>query len=211
MVLLSPEFVSRVIHYLISSGEKLLDDPLSSPGKGSIAPAYEFHIPSLPFYLDRRIRQRLERIGNYSERGVAPDEGFFFELVSELALLNEDTLRQIGKIGAVKRSTREELYKRLTMARIFMEDNVGEALSIGKIAREACLNRYHFLRSFKAAFASTPHQYLLKLKLEKAREYLKEKKYSVSEVCAMVGFESVGTFSNLFSRKFGVAPSRLVR
>src|SRR5882762_8217695 len=62
MVLLSPEFVSRVIHYRISPGEKLLDDPSAFSDKGSVAARGEFHIPSLPFYLDPRIRQRLELI-----------------------------------------------------------------------------------------------------------------------------------------------------
>lgn len=81
------------------------------------------------------------------------------------------------------------------------------ALSIDEIAQSAALSRYHFIRQFKAVFGETPVQFRTRMRLDRARHLLVEGDDSVTDICMAVGFSSLGSFSTLFSRRFGRAPS----
>ncbi|NZA27227.1 helix-turn-helix transcriptional regulator [Luteimonas sp. SJ-92] len=76
------------------------------------------------------------------------------------------------------------------------------------IAAEAGLSRYQFIRRFAAVFGETPHQLRQRHRLERAREMLLLGELPVTDVCLAVGFSSLGSFSSLFSRRFGMSPSR---
>jgi AraC-like DNA-binding protein len=69
------------------------------------------------------------------------------------------------------------------------------------------MSRYHFVRRFRDAFGATPHQYLMRIRLDRARKLLTADAASVTDVCMDVGFSSLGSFSTLFARRVGVPPS----
>lgn len=98
------------------------------------------------------------------------------------------------------------LYKRIVQAKLFIDDNFTQPIELDNIADEAYFSKFHFLRIFKQAYGRTPHQYLVYKRIERAKELLK-KGTPVTEVCYMVGFESVGSFSTLFKRSTGYSPS----
>lgn len=98
------------------------------------------------------------------------------------------------------------LYKRIVQAKLFIDQNYSENIDINNIADEACFSKFHFIRLFKKIYGRTPHQYLIRVRMEKALQLLKLGK-TVSEVCYEVGFESIGTFSTLFKKIFGTEPS----
>jgi AraC-like DNA-binding protein len=79
--------------------------------------------------------------------------------------------------------------------------------AISEIAREAAFSTWHFIRQFKAVFGETPHQFRIRSRLEKARQMLVIEGASVTDVCMAVGFSSLGSFSDLFTRRFGEAPT----
>lgn len=79
------------------------------------------------------------------------------------------------------------------------------------IAAEAGLSVYRFIRRFAAMFGQTPHQYRQRHRLELAREMLLLDDEPVTEICLAVGFSSLGSFSSLFKRRFGMPPSRFRR
>jgi AraC-like DNA-binding protein len=110
------------------------------------------------------------------------------------------------QVPAVKASSRQELYKRLLLARAFMEANVEAELTIEVIARQALLNRFYFIELFRRTFGLTPYAYLRNRKLECAQELLQAGE-SVTDVCLRMGYKSVGSFSNTFKAKFGYTPS----
>jgi AraC-like DNA-binding protein len=66
---------------------------------------------------------------------------------------------------------------------------------------------YHFIRQFEAVFGVTPHQFRIQERLEAARHLLALGRHSVTDVCMEVGFSSLGSFSTLFTRRVGEAPS----
>lgn len=98
------------------------------------------------------------------------------------------------------------LYRRIVRAKLFIDDNFADNLDLDNIADEAFFSKYHFLRLFKKIYGKTPHQYLTVVRVKKAMELLRQDK-PVSEVCALVGFESISSFSGLFKRCVGISPS----
>ena len=86
--------------------------------------------------------------------------------------------------------------------------NVGHAeLSIDEVAKSAAMSRFHFIRQFKAVFGETPVQFRTRTRLEQAKHLLVQGEESITDICMAVGFSSLGSFSSLFSRRFGRAPS----
>jgi AraC-like DNA-binding protein len=83
----------------------------------------------------------------------------------------------------------------------------GRAPTIRAVARGVRISPFHFIRQFEALFGSTPHQFRIRAKLEAAKRLLAAGRLSVTEVCMQVGFSSLGTFSDLFSRRVGETPS----
>src|SRR5712671_240203 len=99
-----------------------------------------------------------------------------------------------------------EVHERLCRARTYIDECYDLPLDLDEISKQACLSRYHFLRLFRKAFATTPHQYLIHRRIEKAKELLRSRRLSVTDVCFEVGFQSLGSFSALFRKCVGDAP-----
>lgn len=100
----------------------------------------------------------------------------------------------------------EELYERIVAAKLFIDENYHESIDLGSISQKAFLSRYHFHRLFSQVYKKTPHEYLTYKRIEKAKELLSQNK-QVTEVCSEVGFESLASFSVLFKREIGFAPT----
>lgn len=86
--------------------------------------------------------------------------------------------------------------------------NVGyKELSIDQVAKTAAMSRFHFIRQFKAVFGETPVRLRMRARLDLAKNLLVQGEKSITDICLEVGFSSLGSFSCLFSRRFGRAPS----
>ena len=99
------------------------------------------------------------------------------------------------------------LYRRIVQAKLFIDKFYSEKIDLDNISDEAYFSKFHFIRLFKSVYGKTPHQYLTTVRIEKAQQFLQENK-SVTEVCTLVGFESVSTFSGLFTKLTGKTPSQ---
>ena len=100
---------------------------------------------------------------------------------------------------------------RLERARTFIHDHYADALDLDVVARAAHYSRFHFAREFRRAFDVTPHQYVMRRRIDMARELLSTTELSVTEICLAVGYESLGSFSAAFQRAVGHSPSRYRR
>lgn len=89
----------------------------------------------------------------------------------------------------------------------YLRDNYQSHYSLQDVAHIANLSPYHFLRLFKNQTGKTPYAYLLNIKIEKAKELLKSKKYTVTEVCFLCGFNNTSHFATLFKKMVGLSPS----
>ena len=101
--------------------------------------------------------------------------------------------------------------RKLCRVRDLMRDCLEEELTLADLSLEADLSEWHFLRAFRAAFGETPHGFLTRLRLERARELLTVSSRPVTEICFDVGFTSLGSFSTLFHRQVGLSPAEFRR
>jgi AraC-like DNA-binding protein len=99
-----------------------------------------------------------------------------------------------------------EIYQRIVSAKIYIDDNYQESINLEQISQKAFLSRFHFHRLFRRIYQKTPHEYITRKRIDKAKELLAKNK-PVTEVCNEVGFESIGTFSALFKKEIGFPPT----
>jgi AraC-like DNA-binding protein len=98
-----------------------------------------------------------------------------------------------------------DMYQRIVAAKMYIDENYPEPIDLEDISQQAFLSKFHFHRLFTRIYNRTPHQYLTRKRLNKAKDLLAENK-PVTEVCNEVGFESIGSFSVLFKKEIGFAP-----
>ena len=104
-----------------------------------------------------------------------------------------------------------QTHKVLREARDFMRHAYGRPVSLPDVAARANLSPYHFLRVYKRAYGETPHEFLTRLRIERAKTLLASGSHNVTEACFEVGFSSLGSFSALFSYRVGLSPSEYRR
>ena len=73
------------------------------------------------------------------------------------------------------------------------------------------LSPWHFQREFQRAFGESPHAFVTRLRISLAKELLATTSLSVMEVCLEIGFQSLGSFTSLFTREVGISPARYRR
>lgn len=115
---------------------------------------------------------------------------------------------EADKITSKKRSTRYELFNRLNTAKDYISSNYNTKIELNDLGKISTLSPHHLLRKFKSAFGITPHNYLTKIRIKKAEEFLRQSEKSVTEICQEVGFESLSSFGILFKRKTGYPPDK---
>jgi AraC-like DNA-binding protein len=102
---------------------------------------------------------------------------------------------------------RHEGFRRLCQARDLLRELREPSPSIADLARQVQISPFHFIRQFEAVFGVTPHQFRIHTRLDAAKHLLAMGHHSVTDVCMEVGFSSLGSFSALFTRRVGEAPS----
>jgi AraC-like DNA-binding protein len=88
-----------------------------------------------------------------------------------------------------------------------MDRRYAQPLDVDQLAQVALMARSHFSREFRRVFGETPYRYLQRRRVERAMFMLRHGTDSVTEVCAKVGFTSLGTFSRTFTAIVGAAPT----
>ena len=127
-------------------------------------------------------------------------------LMVQLLAAHHQVYAETASLSAVRPATREELYRRLHVARDFIAASFAQPITLDEIAHVAALSPNHLLRSFKALFHTTPHQYLTEERLAHACRLLRTTELPITTICLDVGFQSLGSFSTRFRRRFGQSP-----
>ena len=134
-------------------------------------------------------------------------EARLFAIASEIVRLDGRARREMATFPGLRAATRHDAYRRLYWARDFIDASFAEPLTVARIAEVALISPFHFQRLFREAFGETPMQRVQANRLRDAAERLARTDAPVTQVCFDVGFESLGTFSALFRRTYGVPPS----
>lgn len=134
-------------------------------------------------------------------------DDYNYQLMVYLLCQHRQVLKEVQNLPAAKASTRVELHRRLSFSLDYLHSHQGQNIELQKLADEAFLSKYHFLRLFKVAFGCSPYQYLQQLRLQRASSLLKSNNLPIHQIALQLGFENATSFSRLFFQRFGAYPS----
>jgi len=84
-----------------------------------------------------------------------------------------------------------------------------EEWPIKRLARVSGVSEAHFARSFKEAFGTPPHRYLLTRRIERAKSLLRDTDLPITDIAFQTGWSSLGTFGRTFRDVTGETPKEL--
>ena len=90
----------------------------------------------------------------------------------------------------------------------YIQANLEEKISLNTLAETTEISSYYFGRLFKKSTGITPHQYLIKCRIDRAQVLLKERKLSISNIAFEVGFSNQSHFIKHFKRLTGKTPKK---
>lgn len=155
-------------------------------GIGTLAPTAE--MPVLGRLIEARARRR-DRFG-----------------LEEAAFLAIARFRMLGRDRAARRAPSLRERRLAVSAALWLEAQAGEEASLGDAAAQAGLSPFHFLRVFSRTLGVTPHQYLLRVRLDRAARLLGETELPVTEVAYEAGYADLSNFVRSFGRAAGMSP-----
>lgn len=203
IVAFKPTFAESLLHSLITPEDRLLDNPYDSTQPVLF---YEKTYESDPV-IAARINSLME-IANteLAIRKESDMDSIYTDILTRLLFLHRKVNGEIARFDSIKKSTGVELYRRLYIARDYMDAHACERLTLNDIAKRACLSVHHFKRSFTSLFGITPHKYLIQKRLQSAEALLLNSAMPVQDICTATGFENTSSFIRLFRIHTGKTP-----
>ncbi len=142
-------------------------------------------------------------------RTLKPDADLLRELcvavLGEIVSLAALRRGQAFRINARRRTTREELLRRLLRAETYLRD-AGHRATLSGAADAAALSPFHLIRIFKNVFNETPLAYGARTRLQAAHADLVRTRRPIAEIAEAAGYESRTAFDRAFARQFGTTP-----
>jgi AraC family transcriptional regulator len=92
----------------------------------------------------------------------------------------------------------------------YMETNLSEPLSLADVANASGLSPSHFARRFKSATGAPPHQYLMAMRVERAKRLLMQRE-PIAEIALACGFTHQEHLTRIFRRLTGATPASFRR
>ena len=119
-----------------------------------------------------------------------------YDCLCTLIFSEED--RERGKVGEVAS---------VTQAKEFIRNNINQQLTLDIVAKQVGLSSCHFSRLFKKATSYSPYEYIILVRLNKAKHLLYTTENTVKEIAYEVGYCSESNFCNAFTAKIGISPT----
>lgn len=132
---------------------------------------------------------------------LAWDELALALAVRTLSLLRGEQPRDVHFVPAVTLSRVVDLLQSIEAA-------PDADLSLERLAEQAGLSPYHFLRTFDRATGVTPHQYVLRMRLRIAAQRLADERAKIIDIALACGFGDLSNFNRAFRTEFGMSPRR---
>ncbi|MCS6847786.1 MAG: AraC family transcriptional regulator [Anaerolineae bacterium] len=155
--------------------------------------------------LNRSVQMTQDQLG-----GAAGLLGMIANVIANLAHRNLYLEQELCKLRAASRQHTRSHRQIVGQAIEFMQANLETPLSINDVARAVGYSPSYFCEVFTDQAGRSPKEFLIDLRIERAKEYLAHTKLSVQEVCAALGYDS-SYFSRLFRSRTGCTPSEYAR
>ncbi len=125
-------------------------------------------------------------------------------LVMELFILLSRTLKQEWEQSVKNRNLK--LHELLNVAKEYIDQNYAKDLTLSQVAKYIYLSDSYFAHSFKDKFGISPKSYILKIRIEEAKELLENTDMKIADVARSVGFSSQQRFNDIFRKFTDITP-----
>ncbi len=88
----------------------------------------------------------------------------------------------------------------------YIHVNLNQDLSLHELAAIVQISAHYFSQLFKQSTGTTPHQYVIRCRIERAQQLLKQGKLTIADIARAVGFVDQSHFHRHFKRLIGVTP-----
>ena len=154
---------------------------------------------------DRHIESVVLALRNDLEDGSPAGHLYGESLITALAVY-------LQKRYAVFRPRTSQLRGGMPPARLrrvleYMDSNLGKDVSLSVLAAVAGMGPHYFSELFKQSTGISPHQYVLRRKIERAKRLLRDPAISVVQISALTGFVDQSNFTKVFRRVVGLTPT----
>ena len=150
-----------------------------------------------------RVRRSLFRALRAGGEGSALAASLRREFLQELIDWQEPRRLQVEACPGRTLQQRRNVYARLQRVRHYMMANSSVDLDTRALAAVVSYSPWHFIRIFDAVFGETPHDFLMRRRLDEARRLLRESRLAIAEIALVTGFDNRCTFARLFRRRYG--------
>ncbi len=162
----------------------------------------------------------LEEIGANGKRVVSVEAASIprlmkrFSSIKDIVLNEEDTelnvnaklLNFFGSIKTVK--TTESGNEKIEKVAKYLNVNLKSEVNVKKLAEMCFFSESYFIKRFYEVFKTTPHKYLIMLRMEHAKFLLHNTGEKIGEIAVEVGYGDIGYFSSVFKKYTGVSPRK---
>jgi len=157
---------------------------------------------------ERRLSTLVELVREESRERRPAREVILARLLEVLLI---EALRSTAGTAASPGLLRGLADERLAVAIRRMHESPTQTWTVARLAKEAALSRSAFFERFSRAVGMPPIEYLLGWRMALAKDLLRRKEVSISEVAQRVGYGSASTFSVAFTRHVGLPPTDYAR
>ena len=167
------------------------------------SPAYDLR--EVFFVEDIVIAQLTRSLLSHARRGETPDK---LRLEQTALFLSAHVLQRYCKTGNAAKSATQGLqtWQRLRADEMLRSRLAGN-VTLGEVAAACSLSVSHFARRFRKSFGTSPHQYLIRLRIERARTLLAGTSKPVAEIAQLSGFCDQSALARAFTRVERMTPS----
>jgi len=197
------DLFQKSMHVLSSTQAYLLDNPFSVSSVSEFTPKTMLR--------SKELNEKTESLKQAFEAGAKPEftEPILFEILTLLFSEHFRDFKNLNKLSISSPGAKEEVKRRLLIARDFIHAHYNESISLDKLSDICYLSKFHFLRLFKIAFGCSPYQYQKKIRLAKGLELITKTKLPISAIALEIGVENASSLSRMIYQSYGYYPQAL--
>ena len=137
---------------------------------------------------------------------AAKDRAFGAQTLCDTYVLQ--LLVLLGRMNAAPRREEQRFDPKIRQSLSYINEHLGEELSVERLSEQVYLSRYHFMRLFKAETGSTVHAYVRQKRLLYAARLIREGA-NANLAAESAGFADYSAFHRAFRQSFGISPGQL--
>lgn len=165
----------------------------------------DHYVEGPQFYMTPEMQNAVEQVFNIRYQGKTKMMFFRSQMTALLSHF-------FGQLSEMKPEViKEEEREKLNQVREILSGNLENPPSLTELSRLIGLNSFKLKKNFKELFGVPVFKYLQNERLMKAHELLRNSDVTIQEAAWHVGYDSLSSFSNAFSKKYGFRPSEIKR